>query len=236
MPDRVIGIIGGMGPEATVDFYREIIRLTPAQRDQDHIPVLIYSNPHVPERTQAILHGGEDPTPWLIEAARILERGGAGILAMPCNTAHYFLPRMRPAVQIPILDMIEETFLQTKAQIGDLKAVGLLATTGTVESGVYRNVFERHGVSILTPAAADQERIQHAIRQIKSDTYDRTKQDTFESIGLMLVKAGAQAVILGCTEIPLAFNTARVSYPVINSTRVLAQAAVDWALGKAHDF
>lgn len=232
MPDRVIGIIGGMGPEATVDFYREIIRLTPAQKDQDHIPVLIYSNPRVPERTQAILHGGEDPTPFLIEAAQILERGGAGILAMPCNTAHYFLPRVRPAVQIPILDMIEETFLRARAQIVDMKAVGLLATTGTVESGVYRNVFARHGVSILTPAAVEQDRIQQAIRQIKSDTYDRTRQDTLESIGGTLIRAGAQAVILGCTEIPLAFNVARVNYPVINATRVLAQAAVDWALGK----
>ena len=232
MPDRVIGIIGGMGPEATVDFYREIIRLTPAQKDQDHIPVLIYSNPRVPERTRAILHGGEDPTPFLIEAAQILERGGAGILAMPCNTAHYFLPRVRPAVQIPILDMIEETFLRAKAQIADMKAVGLLATTGTVESGVYRDVFARHGVSILTPAAAEQDRIQQVIRQIKSDTYDRTRQDTLESVGSTLIGAGAQAVILGCTEIPLAFNVARVNYPVINATRVLAQAAVDWALGK----
>jgi len=164
MTDRVIGIIGGMGPEATVDFYREIIRLTPAQKDQDHIPVLIYSNPRIPERTQAILHGGEDPTPYLIDAARILERAGAGILAIPCNTAHYFLPRVRPAVKIPILDMIEETFLRTRAEVGDIKAVGLLATTGTVESGVYRNIFTRHGVSILTPAVVDQDRIQQAIR------------------------------------------------------------------------
>jgi aspartate racemase len=232
MTDRVIGIIGGMGPEATVDFYREIIRLTPAQKDQDHIPVLIYSNPRIPERTQAILHGGEDPTPYLIDAARILERAGAGILAIPCNTAHYFLPRVRPAVKIPILDMIEETFLRTRAEVGDIKAVGLLATTGTVESGVYRNIFTRHGVSILTPAVVDQDRIQQAIRQIKSDTYDRERQDTLESIGSTLIKAGAQAVILGCTEIPLAFNVARVNYPVINATRVLAQAAVDWALGK----
>jgi aspartate racemase len=139
---------------------------------------------------------------------------------------------VRPAVQIPILDMIEETFLRTRAEIGNIKAVGLLATIGTVESGVYRNVFARHGVSILTPAVADQDRIQQAIRQVKSDTYNRERQDTFENIGGTLITAGAQAVILGCTEIPLAFNMARVNYPVINATRVLAQAAVDWALGR----
>jgi aspartate racemase len=232
MPNRVIGIMGGMGPEATVDFFREIIRLTPAKKDQDHIPVVIYSNPKTPERTQAILHGGEDPTPYLIESALILERAGAGILAVPCNTAHYFLPRVRPKVGIPILDMIEETFLSARAQIGNVRAVGLLATSGTIQSGVYRDVFARHGVEVLVPQAADQERLQQAIHKVKADSYDRARQDTFEKIGATLVEAGARAVILGCTEIPLAFDAERVSYSVVNSTRVLAQAAVDWALGK----
>jgi aspartate racemase len=232
MPDRVIGIMGGMGPEATVDFFREIIRLTPAKKDQDHLPVVIYSNPKTPERTQAILHGGEDPTPYLIESALILERAGAGILAVPCNTAHYFLPRVRPKVGVPILDMIEETFLSTRARVGNAKAVGLLATAGTVQSGVYRDVFARHGIEILVPQAADQERLQQAIHMVKADSYDRVRHDVFEKIGATLVEAGAQAVILGCTEIPLVFNAGRVSYPVVNSTRVLAQAAVDWALGK----
>jgi aspartate racemase len=231
MPDRIIGIIGGMGPEATVDFYREIIRLTPAQRDQDHIPVLIYSNPRIPERTQAILHGGEDPTPYLTEAAELLEKAGAGLLAVPCNTAHYFLPRVRPKVTVPILDMMEETLARAHLRIRDLKAVGLLATAGTVQSGIYRDVFARHGVSVLAPNAGDQEDIMRSIRMIKADTYDRSRQQTFETIGTRLVDDGAQAVILGCTEIPLAFNTDRVRYPVVNATRALAEAAVQWALG-----
>jgi aspartate racemase len=232
MSDRIIGIMGGMGPEATADFFREIIRLTPAKKDQDHIPVVIYSNPKTPERTQAILYGGEDPTPYLIESALILEKAGAGILAVPCNTAHCFLPRVRPKVGIPILDMIEETFLSTRAQIGDAKVVGLLASLGTIQSGVYRDVFARHGIEVLAPQAADQECLQQAIHMVKADSYDRARQDTFEKIGATLVEAGARAVILGCTEIPLVFNVERVSYPVVNSTRVLAQAAVDWALGK----
>ncbi len=232
MPDRIIGIIGGMGPEATADFFREIIRLTPAQKDQDHIPVMIYSNPRIPERTPAILQGGEDPTPYLIESAQILAKAGAGILAVPCNTAHYFLPRVRPIVEIPILDMIEETYCHTRTQVGDAGAVGLLATSGTIRSGVYRDVFARHGFDVLVPAQEDQDRIQQSILQIKADSYDRARQDIFESIGASLIKAGAGAVILGCTEIPLAFNVERVDYPVVNATRVLAQAAVDWALGK----
>ena len=232
MTHRVVGILGGMGPEATVDFFREIIRLTPAQKDQDHIPVVIHSDPRVPERTQAILSGGEDPTPYLVEGALILERAGAGIIAVPCNTAHYFLKQVQSKVGIPILNMIEETYLSLKKSIGAADSVGLLATKGTVLSGVYRDVFSRHGMTVLVPEAEDQETMQNAIFQIKAGTYDRARQDVFERIGSSLVSSGAQAVILGCTEIPLGFDEKRATYRVTNATRVLAQAAVDWALGR----
>jgi aspartate racemase len=232
MTDRVIGILGGMGPEATVDFFREIIRVTPAKKDQDHIPIIVYSDPRIPERTAAILHGGEDPAPFLIKAAVSLEEAGAGILAMPCNTAHYYLPRLKSAVGIPVLSMIEETFLSVRAQIGDAGVVGLLATRGTILSEVYHGVFARHGMKVLTPDAGDQERLQQGILLVKAGDYDPRRQDTFEVIGSHLAAAGAEVVILGCTEIPLGFDAGRAGYPVINATRVLAQAAVDWALGR----
>jgi aspartate racemase len=232
MTDRIIGILGGMGPEATADFYREIIRLTPAKTDQDHIPVVIYADPRVPERTHAILHGGEDPVPCLIRGAVALEKAGAGILAIPCNTAHYFLSRIGPKVNIPILNMIEETYQCIRARTGDIHRVGLLATIGTIRSGVYGELFARHDVEVAVPEASDQERLQQAIFQVKAGNYDRARQDIFEAIGSVLVAAGAQVVILGCTEIPLGFDISRVEYPVVNATRVLAQAAVDWALGK----
>jgi len=232
MTDRIIGILGGMGPEATADFYQEIIRLTPAKTDQEHIPVIIYADPRVPERTRAILQGGEDPVPHLIKAAVALERAGAGILAIPCNTAHYFLPRIGPKVSIPILNMIEETYASIRARTGDIRRAGLLATRGTIGSGVYGEAFARHGVEVVVPEASDQERLQQAIFQVKAGTYDRTGQDLFERIGSSLIAAGARVVILGCTEIPLGFDVSRADYPVVNATRVLAQAAVDWALGK----
>jgi len=232
MVDRMIGVLGGMGPEATVDFFREIIRLTPATKDQDHIPVMVYSDPRVPERTQAILQGGADPTPHLIRAAIALERAGAGIIAMPCNTAHYFLSRIQPEVRIPILDMIEEAYLSTRALAGNARVAGLLATKGTVMSGVYRDVFSRHEIDILLPDSGDQELIQETIFLIKAGRYDSTRQDTFEKIGSSLISRGASAIVLGCTEIPLGFKANRVDYPVVNATRALAQAAVDWALKK----
>jgi len=232
MAEPVIGILGGMGPEATVDLYREIIRLTPARRDQDHIPVLIYSNPKIPDRTRAILEGGENPLPYLIESARLLQRMGAGILAIPCNTAHYFLPQLAAAVQIPVLNMIEETYLALRAGHPDLRAVGLLGATGTVRSGIYHAVFERRGVSILVPDDAEQARVHAAIAEIKSGGHSHSTRQTLEAIGANLLCKGAEAVILGCTEIPLVVDQESAGFACLNPTRILAQAAVDWAMGK----
>jgi aspartate racemase len=229
-PSRVIGILGGMGPEATLDLYRHIIELTPAKRDQDHIQVLIYSNPKIPDRTKAIAGTGESPLPYLIESARLLEDSGAGIIAMPCNAAHHFLPEIRSEIGIPFLDMIEATCRRFQNQLPDAKAVGLIASIGTVCSGVYTRTLSRAGVDLLLPDDEDQQKIQTAIGQVKTRTHNRSTQETFQLIGMRLMNAGAAAIILGCTEVPLAFDPGEVDYPSLNSTRILAEAAVDWAL------
>jgi aspartate racemase len=234
MTRKIVGVIGGMGPEATVDLYREIIRLTPARRDQEHISVLIYSNPEVTDRMKAILEGGEDPLPYLIHTATVLEKGGAGLLIVPCNTVHYYLPRLQEYVGIPILNMIQETcgiFLKNHPRG---KTVGLLATTGTVRCGIYSNVFENAGVRVITPPEEEQDRVHSGIfNYVKVGNAGPEAHALFESAGRRLVESGAEAVILGCTEIPLAFDEGGVDYPTLNPTRILAQAAVDWALGRA---
>ena len=230
--DRVIGILGGMGPEATIDLYRHIITLTPANRDQDHIRTVISSDPKIPDRTCAILEGGEDPLPYLIRAARLLEDAGVGVLAIPCNAAHFFLPRLRERVGVPILDMIGETCSAFCAQFPEARTVGLLGASGTVRSGIYESGFRTAGIAVLVPDEHDQQRVQSGISSVKAGTHDSATRDMFQSIGCDLVRAGAQAVILGCTEIPLAFDPSRVDYRTLNPTRILAQAAVDWALGR----
>jgi aspartate racemase len=232
MADRIIGIIGGMGPGATADLFSEIIRLTPARRDQEHLRVLIYSNPKIPDRTRAILGKGKDPLPALIETARALERAGAGILVMPCNAAHHFLPRLQARIQTPILSMIKETCVEICLRVPEVKSVGLLAATGTIRSRVYHQEFARAGLEVLVPDARGQERVHSAIWQVKAGKRGKSVQHTFESIGAKLSNRGAGAVILGCTEIPLAFAPDNVDYITVNSTQVLAQAAVDWALGR----
>jgi aspartate racemase len=231
MSRRVVGIVGGMGPEATVDLYREIIRLTPARGDQEHIPVLIYSNPQIPDRTKAILEGGADPMPYLVHTARVLERAGAGILVVPCNAAHYFLPRVQERVGIKIMNMIEETCRAFQSRIPGGKTVGLLAATGTVRSGIYTKVFAAAGVKVISPTDEDQARVHGGIHCVKAGDMGPAVHETFESIGGRLIESGAQSVILGCTEIPLAFDEMKAGYPSLNPTRILAQAAVDWALG-----
>ncbi|HYK87359.1 MAG TPA: amino acid racemase [Acidobacteriota bacterium] len=230
--DRIVGILGGMGPEATADLFRELISLTPATKDQDHIRVLIYSNPKIPDRTRAIVEAGEDPLPALVESAMVLEAAGARILAIPCNAAHHFVPQLQARIGIPILDMIEETCRAFLVQLPNESAAGLLAATGTVRSGIYSTVFRRHGVEIIVPPDREQKEVQCAIQRIKAGNRDPAIREFLETTGNRLADAGAEAVILGCTEIPLQFGAGNVSCPVLNPTRILAQAAVDWALGK----
>lgn len=231
--DRMIGILGGMGPEATIDLYRRILALTPVTKDQDHIRVLIYSNPKIPDRSLAIAEGGESPLDALIESAILLERAGAGIIAMPCNAAHYYLPEMQKKVSIPFLDMVAETRENLVQKLPSAKIVGLLASLGGARSGVYGRSLAEAGIDVLIPSDAEQEEIEKCVAQVKAGIHNRSTQKTFQSIGTRLFKSGAEAVILGCTEVPLAFDPDEVDYPTLNSTRILAEAAVNWALGKS---
>jgi len=148
---KTIGILGGMGPEATVFFYQKIIDLTPALKDQDHIPTLIYSNPQIPNRTDAILNNQlEETARALGRSGKILEEGGASFIVIPCNTAHFWIEDIRQAVTIPVIDMIEETvrFLVEKLH---LKQVGLLSSIGTKKTEVYQKKGQELALQILPP-------------------------------------------------------------------------------------
>ncbi|HDL85860.1 MAG TPA: amino acid racemase, partial [Candidatus Acetothermia bacterium] len=151
MTERTIGILGGMGPEATVELFRRIIALTPAKRDQDHLHVLIDSNPKIPDRTAAIRGQGESPLPLLIAAAKNLERAGADFIIIPCNTAHHWLHELREIISIPIIDMIGQTAERVASQQSSAQWIGLLSTEGTLRSGLYQNAFASRGIALLVP-------------------------------------------------------------------------------------
>jgi len=230
MPRKVIGILGGMGPEATADLFLKIIKSTPAKKDQEHLRILIDNNPQIPDRTAAILHGGEDPTPALVETGKNLERAGADFLIIPCNTAHYFHGNIQDAVTIPVLHMMSATAGEMKAR--GIKRAGLLASDGTVQSGLYHKALAQSGIEVVIPSKETQRKVMGAIYGVKSGEFVASARDVKQAAE-ELIAAGATGVIAGCTEIPLILADGDVSMPVIDATAALARAAVQEALGQA---
>ncbi len=233
MSKKIIGIIGGMGPAATADLFTKLISSTRAASDQEHLHVIIDSNTDIPDRTAALLGGGADPTEQLRLSARRLEAAGAELLIMPCNTAHGFYDKVCTAVGIPVLHMIRLTAQELERR-GIVRA-GLLATDGTVRTGIYERCFQGSGIELLTPSPESQ-------RAVMSLIYDGVKAgcrsfDTggFENAAQELLSRGAQTLILGCTELPPAFDMYALDYPHIDPTLVLARAAVLAAGGELND-
>ncbi|MDR7415360.1 MAG: amino acid racemase [Armatimonadota bacterium] len=230
-----VGVLGGMGPRATADFFRKLIELTPARRDQDHLRVLVESNPQIPDRSAFILGGGEDPTPWLVEAARRLEAAGADFLVIPCNTAHYFLEAIRRSVRIPVLDITEAVAEAAVRAVPGLVAAGLLATTATIRARLYHRTFARREVRVVVPEGEEQEVVDRAIYSVKAGDLGPAVREGVRRVGLGLVDRGAQAIVLGCTEIPLVVDPAEWPVPVIDSTLALARTAVHAALSACRE-
>ena len=232
----VIGVLGGMGPAATADFYAKIVQATPAQRDQDHPRTLIWSDPTIPDRTGALIARGPHPGPQLAAGARKLERSGADVIAVPCNTAHAFLPEIRAAIGIPVLDMVIETRDRVLDLLGTGSTAGLLATDGTIRSRLYEHAFEQRGERLLVPADQQQDRVMEAIRQVKGDAGWVAAAQILCSAVADLAERGAGVVIAGCTEIPVALAGAEeLAVPVVDSTEALADAAVRWALSHTRE-
>lgn len=228
----VIGVLGGMGPLATVDLYRKIIEATPAARDQEHLHVIIDADPSVPDRTEALLHGGPDPTPWLIAGARRLAGAGASFIVVPCNTAHAFLPQVQAAVEVPFLNMIDETADRLAEMLPAGSTIGILATAGTVASGLYHRALAERGLRAVAPPGDEQALVSAAIACVKAGQVERATSDLVLGPALGLVRSGAQAVVAACTELPLILRAGDLPVPLVDPTRVLAEAAVAVALGQ----
>jgi aspartate racemase len=228
MSERVIGILGGMGPLATADLFRRIIEKTPAKRDQDHPRVLIYNDPKIPDRTDFILGRGEDPRPELLAGAKKLEECGADFVIMPCNTAHFFAETVQKGIGIPLVSMVEETAKRVKKM--GIRKVGLLATDGTVKGLVYHRALLRHGVQIALPSKKYQAMVMEGI-------YDGVKAgDLKKGRELILTVAKrlerrSEAIIAGCTEVSLVLKPGDLGVPLVDPMDVIAERAVRLALG-----
>ena len=226
---KSIGILGGMGPLATADLFRRIVLLTDAARDNDHIRIYIDDNASIPDRTAAILSGGTDPLPAMTDSLRKLEACGADCFIMPCNTAHYFLPRLQALTKVPFLSMLEATAKACAARFpGGTAAV--LATKGTLSAGLYQAALEQEGVSCLLPNDAEQDALMRVIYDgVKAGKGPESYRTDMESVVEALTARGAGYLILGCTELPLAAQALALDAPVVDPTEELAKAAIRFA-------
>ena len=224
MAEPIIGILGGMGPEATVELYRSIVSITPAKQDQDHFRILIDNNPKISDRTAAILGKGSDPFPALLESARILEQAGAGFLIIPCNTAHHWLSELRRSLSIPVLDMIAETAVEVARHRPTLRKIGLLATRGTIQAGLYQRALKAKALNFLTPEPDEQDVIMEVIYRVKVGDY--TAKERLLPMAQHLIQRGADGLILGCTELSLIIKQEDTDFPVFDPLSILSYRAV----------
>ena len=219
---KIVGVLGGMGPDATVDFMQKVIAATPADLDQDHVHMLVDHDPSVPGRQAAILDGGEDPGPAIAAMAVRLERAGADFLVMPCNTAHFYAPQIVDAVDIPLLSIIDVTV----AACADYTAVGLMATEGCLQGGLYQDAFTAIGIEIVLPTDQELSEFMRLTFRIKSGERDAELVEGMRSLAEALVARGAGAIVAGCTEIPLVLSDNILDVAMISSTDLLARRTV----------
>ncbi len=229
MSEKVIGILGGMGPEATLDCFAKIIKNSPAKKDQDHLRVIIDSNPKVPDRTAAIIGNGESPTPILVEGCHALERAGADFIIIPCVSAHFFLNDVQDQINLPIIsiyDAVAETIVKDHPKI---KTVGLLGTTGTINGGLFQKRLACDGIQTIVSGDTAQSKIMDAIYDIKNTQPARSRGEITEDLiaaAESLISQKAKGIIAGCTEIPLALKQEHLPVPYFDALTILARTAI----------
>ena len=226
MREVVIGILGGMGPEATLYAFEQIISAIPAKRDQEHLRVVIDSNPKIPDRTEAFLSGDSEAImAALSQTATNLERAGASLLIIPCNSAHIFFERLTRHFRLPFLHIVDE--VGKEAARRGFKSLGLLASKGVTLSRLYQERLKH--LEFIVPAEEDCHLVHQAIYKIKAGEKDEALSMLLP-VAKRLGDSGAEAIILGCTEIPLVLKEERIGLPLLDSVALLARAAVRVAL------
>lgn len=222
----VLGILGGMGPLATADFFRKLASSTPARTDQDHIPTVIYSASQIPDRTSNILGRGPSPADAMRSGVALLQNAGARLIAIPCNTAHYWHSELAKTARVPILNIVDCVCDKLQKTLSPSSGVGLLATTGTIVGQVYQPALERGGFRAILPSKREQELlVMRGIELVKEGRLEGATKLLEEAL-VNLTDRGASSVILGCTEIPVALEHSSLSDCLIDATAELAQACI----------
>ncbi|HXE77337.1 MAG TPA: amino acid racemase [Rhodanobacter sp.] len=229
---HTLGLLGGMGPAATVDVLDKIVKATPAARDQEHIPILVRCIPQIPDRTAALLGRGPSPVDALIQGTAALRRAGAEVLAIACNTAHHWYQPIREAFGLPVVHIAEAVMYELRES--DARGpVGIMATSGTILSGFYRQYLEAAGYVVLAPLPGSQVgEVDHAVDCAKAGDWNGARQSARYGADA-LFRRGAGQVVLACTELPLALAGLMPAGRLLDANQALARACVRAAL--CHD-
>ncbi|HET6469689.1 MAG TPA: amino acid racemase [Geminicoccaceae bacterium] len=228
-PELTVGVLGGLGPEATLDFFAKVLALSGARTDQEHLHLIVDNNPKVPNRNDAVAGRGPSPGPFLAAMARGLEAAGADFLVMPCNTAHAFAPEIRAATRLPFVSLIDETSDALAAGFPGLRRVGVLAAGGCREARLYETALAARGLVPVTLDDTRQAGFMALIYAIKAGERDARIKAGMRELGEGLIGLGAEAVVAACTEVPLVLAEGELSRPLLDSTAVLAAATIAYA-------
>lgn len=235
--EKVIGIMGGMGPEAGADIFLDITAATHAKCDEEHLHIIMDSNPKMPSRQDAILHGGESPVPAMVATAQNLVRAGADVIIIGANTAHYFYDAVSAQIEVPFLHIIDETVKEMARMCPSIHTVGVLSSNGAVKARIYHKSCEKFGMEVLNLPPELQNQLHQAICDpdygLKyAGRTARCVADATEAAN-WLVEHGAEALIMGCTEIPLILGEdTKFPVPLFNPNKIIAEAAVRFAKGE----
>ena len=230
----MLGVLGGMGPLASAQFMLRLTLLTPAERDQDHIPAVLWSDPRVPDRTRRHLADGDDPLPWLLHGIEGLQQAGCGAIAIPCNTAHGWYDAMQAAAGVPILHIVDAAAAELRRNGIGPGTIGVMGTQATLDMRLYQERLQRLGWDCIIPDRADMDRlVSPAIAAVKANRVADAYAPLLQAANDLAAR-GAAAVVLGCTEIPLGIQAgpqAALRVPAIDTIDALARAAIAWAKG-----
>jgi aspartate racemase len=228
----LIGVLGGMGPLATVDFMEQVVLLTSsagATFDQQHLPMLVANLPHTPDRSLGMLGCGADPLPAMLEGIDLLNRNGVELIAIPCNSAHFWYDALRAHSPVPILHIVETCVAAVPKAA---RRVAVLATGGTLSSGLFQQGLTARDLEPVVPNAITQAHIDDCIHAVKAGDLDEAARHLTAALDEFITR-GADAAVMGCTEIPLAArHIAKPALTLVDSTLELARATVSYALAR----
>ncbi len=229
---RMLGVLGGMGPLASAQFMVRLTQLTPATRDQEHIPAVLWSDPRVPDRTVSHPSANADPLPWLLRGIAGLERAGCGAIAIPCNTAHRWYDAMCEHARVPILHIVDAAAEELRRSRTEPARIGIMATQAALGLRLYQDRLGALGWDCIVPSQDEMDRlVTPAIRLVK---LNRTAEAyaPLADVAHSLAARGAASIVLGCTEIPLGIQTGPPpELPIVDTIDALARAAIAWAKG-----